>query len=218
MSRGVKDSQTQAGSPRRPTAPDARERPWDDGWLRERFYTHYPRRRSRFALPSAAQYPDSRRLAPAQLRALRGRWLGLSAPLHDFTGRGRCSRRLAVHRACTLHELVTVLCAAVGFTGDEHLYRFQTTRGNFSPWELGVYSSDGPVTSSLQEIGFRSRDGLQLHYDMGDSWYFVARVETIPLAVTPALRAHERVKDTPALQYGQTGRAPQQYPRSRDDW
>jgi hypothetical protein len=73
-----------------------------------------------------------------------------------------------VHRACTLHELVTVLCAAVGFTDDEHLYRFQTTREDFSPWELGPYSSDGPVTSSLQEIGFRTRDGLHLHYDMGD--------------------------------------------------
>ena len=98
-----------------------------------------------------------------------------------------------------------MLCAAVGFTDDEHLYRFETTRGDFSPWELSVYGSDGPVTKSLEEIGFRSRDRLHLHYDMGDSWHFVARAETIPLPVTPALRAHERASDTPALQYGQTG-------------
>ncbi len=82
-----------------------------------------------------------------------------------------------------------------------------------------MYSSDSPVTGSLEEIGFRSRDRLQLHYDMGDSWYFLARAETIPLAVTAALRAHERATDTPALQYGQTGRAPQQYPQCLgDDW
>jgi hypothetical protein len=203
--------------PRRPTPPAAAERPWDDGWLRERFYTHYPRRRSRLALPRPSAAPSTRRLSADQLRALRARWLGLSVTLHDFTGRPRCSRRLAVHRACTLHELVTVLCAAVAFTDDEHLYRFETTRGNFSPWELSVYSSDGPVTKSLEEIGFGSRARLHLHYDMGDSWHFVARAETLPLALTPALRGHERASDIPALQYGQAGRAPQQYPKCLDD-
>jgi hypothetical protein len=54
------------------------------------------------------------------------------------TERWRCSCRLAVHRACTLHELVTVLCAAVGFTDDEHLYHFQTTREDFSPVGAGA--------------------------------------------------------------------------------
>jgi hypothetical protein len=135
----------------------------------------------------------------------------------DFTERRRCSRRLAVHRALTLHDLVTVLCAAVGFIDDEHLYRYATTRGCFSPWELAVDSEDGRVTESLHHVGFGSRDELQLHYDMGDSWYFLARVETIPLAITPALRAHERRCDTPALQYGQSGRAPKQYPKCLDD-
>ncbi len=106
----VGDGGTQAGAPRRPTPPAASQRPWDDRWLHDRFYTHYPCRRSRFAVPRVAQYPGARRLTPAQLRALRGRWLGLSVSLLDFTERWRCSRRLAVHRACTLHELVTVLC------------------------------------------------------------------------------------------------------------
>ena len=110
-----------------------------------------------------------------------------------------------------------VFCAAVGFDDTEHLYRFALPTGYYSPHELATYEDLRPDVA-LRELGLRNGDPIHLHYDMGDSWQFLARVQTILLAVTPALWAHARASDTPALQYAQTGRAPRQYPHYRADW
>jgi hypothetical protein len=49
--------------------------------------------------------------------------------LGDFAGRRCCSREIVINGYANLDELISILCAAVAFTDNEHLWRLQLPEG-----------------------------------------------------------------------------------------
>ncbi len=187
--------------------PDRAKRPWADGWLHERFYTSDRRRKPNYRLPALEVKLGYRPLTAAQLRELRAQWLAARVILNDFAGRRCCSREIVINLYVNLDELISILCAAVAFTDDEHLWRLQLPHGTV---EGGQWAR--PTT--LRELALRPDQRFYCHYDFGDGWQFHGRLHQIPARVGPALWAHARLTDTPAAQYAAWGKAPDQYPHA----
>jgi hypothetical protein len=192
------------------------QRPWAHD-LHERLWTH-SRGRSRFALPRPPTGTTrARALSAKQLRALRTKWIGLHVALHDFTATQRCSRQIAMRRACTLDDLTTVLCAAVGFSDDEHLYTYDLPGGRYSHHVLALNDGCATTDIALSELGLRNGERFWQMYDMGDAWQFNCRVQTIPPDIVAVLRPLSTDPfAAPALQYASHGRAPRQYSHHRE--
>ena len=49
--------------------------------------------------------------------------------LNDFADRRCCSREVVINVYVNLDELISILCAAVAFTDDEHLWRLALPDG-----------------------------------------------------------------------------------------
>src|SRR5450755_3865162 len=121
---GGKRDRVATGSPKEP--------PWRDGWLHQRFYSSSRRGRTRYELPPLDLKATRRALTGAQLRQLRSQWLATTVSLVNFAGYEKCSRAIVVNRLVDLHELVTIVCAAIGFEDDEHLYHLKIADGFYS--------------------------------------------------------------------------------------
>jgi DNA-directed RNA polymerase subunit RPC12/RpoP len=109
--------------------PDRAERPWADGWLHERFYTRDRRRKPNYRLPQLELGLGYRPLTAGQQRELRAQWLAARVILHDFAERRCCSREIVINVHVNLDELISILCAAVAFSDDEHLWRLALPDG-----------------------------------------------------------------------------------------
>ena len=110
-----------------------------------------------------------------------------------------------------LDELISILCAAVAFSDDEHLWRLALPDGTV---EGGQWAR--PTT--LEALALRPGQRFYCQYDFGDGWQFHGRLHQIPARVGPALWAHARLTDTPAAQYAAWGKAPEQYPHAEGWW
>ncbi len=192
--------------------PDRAGRPWADGWLAERFHTRDRRRKPSYRLPALEVSLGYRPLTAAGLRELRGQWLAARVILEDYAGRRCCSREIVLNVYVSLDELISILCAAVAFTDDEHLWRLGLPHATV---EGGQWAR--PAT--LNELALGPGERFYCEFDFGERWQFHARVHQVPARVGPALWAHARLTDTPAAQYAAWGRAPEQYPEPRDqEW
>jgi hypothetical protein len=112
--------------------------------------------------------------------------------LHDFAGRRRCSREIVINVHVNLDKLISILCAAVAFTDDEHLWRLQL------PGEA-VDGGQWAQPTTLKALALRTGQRFYCQYDFGDNWQFHGRLHQIPARVG-ALWAHARLTDTPAAQ------------------
>ena len=138
-------------------------------------------------------------LTGAQLRQLRSRWLATTVSLINFAGYEKCSRAIVVNRLVDLHELVTIVCAAVGFDDDEHLYHLEIADGFYSAQQyVWVERAELAGNHTLAGLELTRGDRWHLHYDMGDDWHFLGRLLTLPAEIAPALRAFERAPPDPA--------------------
>ena len=187
--------------------PDRAGRPWADGWLDERFHTRDRRRKPNYRLPALELKLGYRPLSAAQQRDLRAQWLAARVILHDFAERRCCSREIVINVHVNLDELISILCAAVAFTDDEHLWRLQL------PGET-VEGGQWARPTTLRGLALRPGQRFYCQYDFGDNWQFHGRLHQIPARVGPALWAHARLTDTPAGQYAAWGKAPEQYPHA----
>jgi hypothetical protein len=191
-----------------------------DGWARDlddRFNVPV-RGRWRYQLPVLDRRLKRPALKPVALTRLRVEWIAARVTLYDFAGRRCCSRSIALRRACTLHELIVILCAAVGFSDTEHLYKLSLPSGRYAAPYLA--SQEGALSTAgitLHELALGAGDRFSVVYDMGDYWQFDGRFQTIPAAIAPALAAHARSTDTPAIQHAAQGTAPKQYPHASND-
>jgi hypothetical protein len=102
---------------------------WADGWLQERFHTRDRRASRTYRLPALEVKLGYRPLTAAQQRELRAQWLAARVILTDFAERRCCSREIVIN-VCTssVDELISILCAAVALTDDEHLWRLAPGR------------------------------------------------------------------------------------------
>ena len=187
--------------------PDRAERPWADGWLRERFHTRDRRRKPNYRLAQLEVKLGYRPLTTAQQRELRAQWIAARVILHDVAGRRCCSREIVINVHVNLDELISILCAAVAFSDDEHLWRLQLP-------DRIVDGGQWARPTTLQTLALKPAQRLYCQYDFGDNWQFHGRLHQIPARVGPALWAHARLTDTPAAQYAAWGKAPEQYPRA----
>jgi len=187
--------------------PDRAERPWADGWLQQRFHTRDRRRKPNYRLPQLEVKLGYRPLTTAQQRELRAQWIAARVILHDFAGRRCCSREIAINLHVTLDELISVLCAAVAFSDDEHLWRLQLP-------DRTVDGGQWAQPTTLQTLALKPAQRFYCQYDFGDNWQLHGRLHQIPARVGPALWAHARLTDTPAAQYAAWGKAPDQYPHA----
>jgi hypothetical protein len=187
--------------------PDRAERPWADGWLRERFHTRDRRRKPNYRLPQLEVKLGYRPLTTAQQRELRAQWIAARVILHDFAGRRCCSREIVINVYVNLDELLSILCAAVAFSDDEHLWRLQLP-------DRTVDGGQWAQPTTLETLALKPAQRFYCQYDFGDNWQFHGRLHQIPARVGPALWPHARLTDTPAAQYAAWGKAPDQYPHA----
>ncbi len=80
-------------------------------------------------LPALEVKLGYRPLTAAQRRELRAQWLAARVILNDFAERRCCSREIVINRYVNLDELISILCAAVAFSDDEHLWRLALPDG-----------------------------------------------------------------------------------------
>ncbi len=73
-----------------------------------------------------------------------------------------------------------MLCAAVAFSDDEHLYTYDLPGGRYSHAVLALNDGSATTNIALSELELRDGDELWQLYDMGDAWEFICRVQTIP--------------------------------------
>jgi hypothetical protein len=149
-----------------------------------------------------------RPLTAAQQRELRAEWLAARVILNDFADRRCCSREIVINVYVNLDELISILCAAVAFTDDEHLWRLALPDGT-------VEGGQWARTTTLKTLAPRPGQRFYCQYDFGDNWQFHGRLHQIPARIGPALWAHARLTATPAAQYAAWGKAPDQYPPTR---
>jgi len=188
--------------------PDRAERPWADGWLQQRFRTRDRRRKPNYRLPQLEVKLGYRPLTTAQQRELRAQWIAARVILHDFAGRRCCSREIVINLYVNLDELISILCAAVAFSDDEHLWRLQLP-------DRTVDGGQWARQTTLQTLALKPAQRFYCQYDFGDNWQFHGRVHQIPARVAPALWAHARLTDTPAALYAAWSKAPDQYPHAQ---
>jgi len=187
--------------------PDRAERPWADGWLHERFRTRDRRRKPNYRLPQLDAELGYRPLTAAQQRELRAQWLAARVILHDFAERRCCSREIVINVHVNLEELISILCAAVAFSDDEHLWRLELP-------DRTVEGGQWARPTTLKTLALKPGQRFYCQYDFGDNWQFHGRLHQIPARIAPALWAHARLTDTPAAQYAAWGKAPDQYPHA----
>ncbi|MGA2928610.1 MAG: hypothetical protein ABSG43_21990, partial [Solirubrobacteraceae bacterium] len=157
---GGKRDRAATGSPKEP--------PWRDGWLHQRFYSSSRRGRTRYELAPLDLKTTRRALTGAQLRQLRSRWLATTVSLVNFAGYEKCSRAIVVNRLVDLHELATIVCAAVGFEDDEHLYHLEIADGFYSAQQyVWVERAEPAGNHTLAALKLTRGDRWHLHYDMG---------------------------------------------------
>jgi hypothetical protein len=138
---------------------------------------------------------------------LRAQWLAVRVILHDFAERRCCSREIVINVYVSLDELISILCAAVAFSDDEHLWRLQLP-------DRTVEGGQWARPTTLKALALRPGERFYCQFDFGDNWQFHGRLHQIPARVGPALWAHARLTDTPAAQYAAWGKAPEQYPHA----
>ena len=204
--------------------PDRSERPWDDGLLHERFYTR-DRRRSpttgcRSSPPSSAT-PAGGSAATRAARSVDR----LPCGLRDFADRHLCSREILVNTYVRLDELMVILCAAVGFSDTEHLYTLGFAIPQWPDWmgmpeqyahpyHASTIGAEPATQVTLSQAAPEPGGRLYMRYDFGDDWRFHGHWHQVSKRVAPALWAHARLIDTPAAQYAQRRKAPDQYPHA----
>jgi hypothetical protein len=125
-------------------------------------------------------------------------------------GGGGIWRRLAIPHDASLHDLANVILAAFDFDRD-HLYKFcyrdqsSKSREYHHPgMEVGPFA-DG---ITLGESGLLGMQTMQFHYDFGDNWCFVAKLERID-PPNPEVKRFQVVESK--------GTAPEQYPDWEDE-
>jgi HNH endonuclease/pRiA4b ORF-3-like protein len=187
--------------------PDRAERPWADGWLHERFRTRDRRRKPNYRLPQLEVKLGYHPLTTAQQQELRAQWLAARVILHDFADRRCCSREIVINVHVNLEELLSILCAVVAFSDDEHLWRLELP-------DRTVEGGQWAQPTTLKTLALKPGQRFYCQYDFGDNWQFHGRVHQIPARIAPALWAHARLTDTPAAQYAAWSRAPDQYPHA----
>ena len=106
-----------------------------------------------------------RPLTTAQQRELREQWLAARVILHDFAGRRCCSREIVINLYVNLDELINILCAAIAFTDDEHLWRLQLP-------DRTVDGGQWARPTTLQDLALKPAQAFYCQYDFGDNWQF----------------------------------------------
>ena len=145
--------------------------------------------------------------------------------LRDFADRRQCSREILVNTHVRLDELMVILCAAVGFSDTEHLYTLGFAIPEWPDWmgmpeqyahpyHASTIGAEPATQVTLARAGPEPGGRLYMRYDFGDDWRFHGRWHQVSKRVAPALWAHARLIDTPAAQYAQRGKAPDQYPHA----
>ena len=142
----------------------------------------YPRsrRKPNYRLPALEVKLGYRPLTAAQQRELRAQWLAARVILNDFAERRCCSREIVINVYVNLDELISILCAAVAFSDDEHLWRLALPDGT-------VEGGQWARATTLKALALKPCQRFYCQYDFGDNWQFHGRLHQIPARVCPAL-------------------------------
>jgi hypothetical protein len=125
-------------------------------------------------------------------------------------GQGGVWRRLAVPHDATLYDLANAILAAFDFDND-HLYEFSyrdqlgKTREYRHP-EMDERPFADEIT--LAESGLPERQAMKFHFDFGDNWHFVVKLERIA-PPDPTVENFTIIETK--------GEAPRQYPNWEDE-
>jgi hypothetical protein len=125
-------------------------------------------------------------------------------------GQGGVWRWLAIPHDASLHELANAILAAFDFDND-HLYEFRYRDQSGKTREYHHPGMDeGPFADeiNLGESGLLEKQTMQFHYDFGDDWRFVVKLERID-------PPDPKVDDFTLLE--SKGEAPKQYP-TQEEW
>ena len=161
------------------------------GCLQPLFQPHLPLWQKVYALPEA-EFLSGLYIFKASLD---GRWRGTQSVW----------RRLTVPGKATLDLLAMAVLDAFEFDDTEHLYEFRYRDQTGAPRVYNhYYCEEGPYAHQIKmgEIGLPEKGTLRFHFDFGDDWRFVLRLERIA-------RADKRIRRPTVIE--SCGEPPKQY-------